>query len=389
MTHYYEKNIVEIKNEYTTFLCNILTPLLYEGLKSMYDHAIKTSMELKKTSENTIGVLQLFQLYLRNVPNLTKVQIEKETKRIKNCCRDREFLEDLIKAVVKSNIVLLTFNASNRKSEIVNQKYHERIYIEEFIHKCLIECARILYTVPELFWHKYDKIEINRNTREVLNIINKAIKEAIRRMLPMRLILMDYLKNDYIQDINQMKKDSREKYNDIKNMVNNDLNGKHNQIGGDGSSDEEDYYGSNAEYENKYEDEEDSNNVQNFILGNNNVNNNINNDTNSTNQTDNRSNADKKDSISMTSDYEASIQEKLIKVKNELSQNDKNLEEQKEIIHEIAKVNDNNNNNINNSANNNENNSENNNNDNINDIFVRKDEVKPTEKSEYFANYIK
>ena len=33
MSYFYERNITEIKNEYTTFLINIMTPFLYEGLK--------------------------------------------------------------------------------------------------------------------------------------------------------------------------------------------------------------------------------------------------------------------------------------------------------------------------------------------------------------------
>ena len=36
MTHYYEKNIVDIKQEYTSLLVDITTPLIYEGLKSIY-----------------------------------------------------------------------------------------------------------------------------------------------------------------------------------------------------------------------------------------------------------------------------------------------------------------------------------------------------------------
>jgi hypothetical protein len=36
MTHYFEKNIVEIKNEYTDFLTNMMAPLIYEGIQSLY-----------------------------------------------------------------------------------------------------------------------------------------------------------------------------------------------------------------------------------------------------------------------------------------------------------------------------------------------------------------
>ena len=39
--HYYEKNIVDIKQEYTEFLSHIITPLIYEGIKSMYNKSIE------------------------------------------------------------------------------------------------------------------------------------------------------------------------------------------------------------------------------------------------------------------------------------------------------------------------------------------------------------
>ena len=47
--------MIETKNEYTTHLINILTPLIYEGLQSVY----------KKSSDisNDNDVLKIFQLF--------------------------------------------------------------------------------------------------------------------------------------------------------------------------------------------------------------------------------------------------------------------------------------------------------------------------------------
>ena len=74
MPHYYEKNIVEIKNEYTDFLINILTPLLSEGIKSIYDKAVKIEegFRQRQIEDNTVenpGVFKLFQICLRDIPN--------------------------------------------------------------------------------------------------------------------------------------------------------------------------------------------------------------------------------------------------------------------------------------------------------------------------------
>ena len=61
--------------------------------------------------------------------------------------------DDLVKAVIKSNIVLLTFSTSNKQSDLVNNKYHETIDVNDFVHKCYIESARVIYNNPQLFWH--------------------------------------------------------------------------------------------------------------------------------------------------------------------------------------------------------------------------------------------
>ena len=39
--HYYEKNISDIKTEYTDYLIYLISPLIYEGIKSMYNSALE------------------------------------------------------------------------------------------------------------------------------------------------------------------------------------------------------------------------------------------------------------------------------------------------------------------------------------------------------------
>ena len=122
MPHYYEKNIVEIKNEYTDFLITILTPLLYEGIKSIYEKATKLEenfkqRELEDPSVKNPGVFKIFQICLRDIPNLNTASIENETNRIKEKCKCSEYFDALLKGTIKSHIVLLTFNAKNKKSK--------------------------------------------------------------------------------------------------------------------------------------------------------------------------------------------------------------------------------------------------------------------------------
>ena len=107
MTHFYEKNIVEIKNEYTTFIVNIITPVIYEGLKSIYNYSIDTHKvisEKRKTTngiDKNLSILKIFQTCLKELPTLNNHLIDGEVERIRVEGKCSDFFDDLVKAVIK------------------------------------------------------------------------------------------------------------------------------------------------------------------------------------------------------------------------------------------------------------------------------------------------
>lgn len=233
MVHYFEKNIVEIKNEYTEFLVDIITPLIYEGLNSIYKDSLKIEEKLiAKSKENPdikpLNIWKLFQTCLREVPNYNKNIIDKETERIKNASKCYDWFDNLIKAVVKSHIILLTFTSPTKKCELIEQKYHENIDTCDFIHKCYIESAKAIYNNPQLFAHNLDPMEFKTNQNLIVSRIEKSIISAIRKLLPMKLILEEFLQNDY-PDIDQMNCIPQSKIDNMKTMVHNDLTIPHNK----------------------------------------------------------------------------------------------------------------------------------------------------------------
>lgn len=230
MTHFYERNIVEIKNIYTNFLINVIAPLIHEGFIKLYSDAEKSEIELIEKAKTdpavkNIGILKLFQLHLAGIPNLNENQIENETNRIRTHSKCADWFNELIQAVIKSNIVLLTYNASGKTCKIVQDKYHESISINLFIHKCYIECAKIFINYPELFYKEYSNLEVQRNKREIRELIKNGIGEAIKKMLPIKLILQEYLSNDYIKEIDENISEniSNSQFMNLKNLVNRDL----------------------------------------------------------------------------------------------------------------------------------------------------------------------
>ena len=83
----------------------------------------------------------------------------------------------------------------------------------------------LFFNYPELFWHGFSTIEIKRNQREAHDLIKVAIQEAIRKMLPMKLILEEYLKNDYVQESDHdfMQDMPESHYQNMRSMVKKDL----------------------------------------------------------------------------------------------------------------------------------------------------------------------
>ena len=217
---FYEKNIVDIKYEYTNYLTNILIPPIFDGLNGLAEKAIifdKQRIEKMKQNPNVqnLGVVKIFQSLLENFESLSRHNIELETIRIKEKSGCSEWFDDLIKAVIKSYIVLLTYNASGKKCKLVEEKFHEKVDIIDFIHKCYIECAKVFINTPELFFSNDKHSKLN-----IYTIINNCILNAIRIIIPIKLILKEYLKNDYIQD------DREEKYDQLREKIRQDLEKK-------------------------------------------------------------------------------------------------------------------------------------------------------------------
>ena len=184
--------LVDVKNEYTAHLIRLLTPLIYEGIQSIYEKA-KEKMEDQS--------LKLFQEFLSEIPNWNTTLINQESDRVKS--GTKPYFEDLIKATIKANIMLLIFNPFHDKQQTVDVELYKKITTATFIHHVYIECAREFWNNPFLLFHKYAPIDTKRNQRDSLNIIKDCIKEAIRKLLPIEDIIKIYLSDNINQESEQ------------------------------------------------------------------------------------------------------------------------------------------------------------------------------------------
>jgi hypothetical protein len=209
---------VEKKNEYTINLVNVLSPLIYEGLTSIYTEALNVS----NCADN---ILKVFQSFLRKIPKWTPEMIKQETDRILKNSKSVDWLSNLVKATIKINMIILTYNPHLKLQNKIDAKYYKNINLDDFIHKIYIECARELWNNPYLMYHQYPPIELKRNQRDTIILVKDAIKEAIRRLLPLKELLEIYLDDELEQnDLPDFDRNITEiGERNIKKLINKDL----------------------------------------------------------------------------------------------------------------------------------------------------------------------
>ena len=197
--------LVDAKTEYTKQLVQIISPNIFIGIKTIYNDAIEIC-KIEKTKD----ILYKFQILLSEIPKWNQEVINSEYNNLLNnsgC----DWLDDLLTAVFVSHTRILTSINSNKNKNKINLKIPK---VDHFIHMCYIEIARNFWKNPYLFDDDVTTFEYQRNRRDAEHIIDNTIHETIRKQLPVKHILKEYLGNDYDED----KKDDND--NNIENINN-------------------------------------------------------------------------------------------------------------------------------------------------------------------------
>ena len=194
------------KMEYTNQLIDILTPQLFDGIKSIYDEAIKVN------GINYQPILVLFRKFLEKVPTWSSVILETEADRIIKCS-ECDWLDDLITAVFISHTKILTSIGTNISNANIDVTIPKTI---NFIHKTYINVAREIWKNPYLYNSNVPASEYQQNMRTVEMIIKESIENTVRNLLPIKEILKQHLDT---YDTNNYEAQKKLASNDLRQML--------------------------------------------------------------------------------------------------------------------------------------------------------------------------
>lgn len=185
MDDYNISAIYEAKNEYSARLIDIMTPLVIEGIKSIFKEAI----ELCIVNDEKEKYLMTFQNFLTRVPKWNQSIINVESNRIikSSGC---SYLDDLISCVHISQLKILTSVRVSTKQKKVDIDIPK---VNDFIHNIYIKFARKLYSNVYLFETTISPLQIQKNNRECELICKECILNVIRENIPVDKILRAYI----------------------------------------------------------------------------------------------------------------------------------------------------------------------------------------------------
>lgn len=241
MDDYSISSLQESRNEWCSRLINILTPLVVEGFKSIFND----SVTLCKKNDELEKYLMTFQNFLERIPKWNTSIVEEETNRIitkSNC----SYLNDLISCVHIIQLKSLTCMRVGNKQKKIDIDIPS---LTNFIHKVYINCARKIYRNVYLFELNISPLSVQKHNRELELIIREEILNSIRENIPVENILKVYLDESVEESVDieeneeiistepveeedteetkeETKEENQESNNDIE--VNTDLDEKNN-----------------------------------------------------------------------------------------------------------------------------------------------------------------
>ena len=185
-------NLNESRNEWCSRLVSIFTPLVADGIRSIFDEAWKMCV----TNEEVNKYLMTFQNLLSHIPKWNNSIIEQEKTRIieRSGCN---YLEDLVTCVHIIQLKIMTCIRVGNKQKKIDITIPK---LDVFIHKVYILVARKVYSNVHLFEKNISPLQQQKNNRELEIIIQECIMNTIRESIPTEEIIRAYMDESIEQE---------------------------------------------------------------------------------------------------------------------------------------------------------------------------------------------
>jgi len=188
--------LMENKNQYQTFVINTLRPIIYDIFRSMYNKSKIDSVDQVFINKG-LSLLQIFQMYLLTVKEWSSESVNKHSKYIYSSSGYSTALDVAIKAIIKSKIITMRLNLEI--DDEFHKTYIDDLNINNFFHKCFIECAKDCYNYANFFLDEHISAETYKiNEYQIENNISKGIIRAIDQSIPIEKIGSDFLKKKFV-----------------------------------------------------------------------------------------------------------------------------------------------------------------------------------------------
>lgn len=178
-------NLHESRNEWCGRLVSLFTPLITEGIQSIFDESWRMCVENDEVGK----YLMTFQNLISRIPTWNSVIIEEERKRIieRSGCN---YLEDLITCVHIIQLKVLTCIRVGNKQKKIDLSIPK---LDHFIHKVYVNVARKLYMNVYLYEKNLTALQRQKNMRELELLIQECILVTIRESVPTEDIIRAYM----------------------------------------------------------------------------------------------------------------------------------------------------------------------------------------------------
>lgn len=186
------------RDEYCARLLNLLTPVIMEGIQSIFKEAV----QLCQSNGEMEKYLMTFQNLLTSIAKWNKNLIQKETERIiqRSQCN---YLESLVTCVHVVQLKALTAVRVGQTAKKVDIQIPD---LGEFIHKAYIHTARRVYTRVYLFEMGVPPLKAQKNQNDFEHIVSQCILDAVRESIPVEKIIrvyMDELEDTVVEEVKE------------------------------------------------------------------------------------------------------------------------------------------------------------------------------------------